>query len=172
MGNLIVRRLLQEGAQVRVIDVWEDTERPHEAEFVLGSILDKDAVKRAMQGIDVVHHTAALVPLTKSGDLFQQVNVEGTRIVAEAAVVAGAQSFVHLSSSAIFGKPACPVTDSARTASDRAGQAREAHTPNGRSASPAQTTPATGSTHRNDPVWPKWPNVAGELVVPVQWGCL
>jgi len=116
LGNLIVRRLLDQGSHVRILDIWDDGGRPKEAEFVLGNLLDPGALKRAMQGIDVVHHTAALVPLTKSGDLFQRVNVEGTSMVAKEAVAAGAQSFVHLSSSAIFGKPACPVGEDAKPA--------------------------------------------------------
>ncbi len=116
LGNLIVRRLLAEGACVRVLDIWEDSERPREAEFVLGNLLDESVVKKAMQGVNIVHHTAALVPLTKSGDLFHKVNVDGTRIVAREAVAAGAQSFVHLSSSAIFGKPPCPVREDAKLA--------------------------------------------------------
>jgi nucleoside-diphosphate-sugar epimerase len=116
LGNLIVRRLLDEGACVRILDIWDDSQRPRDAEFVLGNLLDQNAVKKAVQDIDVVHHTAALVPLTKSGDLFQKVNVEGTRLLAREAVAAGAQSFVHLSSSAIFGKPVCPVTMEAKPA--------------------------------------------------------
>jgi nucleoside-diphosphate-sugar epimerase len=116
LGNLIVRRMLDQGAHVRVLDIWDDSQRPKGAEFVLGNILDPSALKRALAGIDVVHHTAALVPLTKSGDLFHRVNVDGTRMLAQEAVAAGAQSFVHLSSSAIFGKPACPVKSDAKPA--------------------------------------------------------
>lgn len=116
LGNLIVRRLLDEGAQVRILDIWDDPERPKDAEFILGNLLDESAVKKAVQGVDVVHHTAALVPLTKSGDLFRKVNVEGTRLVAQEAVAAGTQSFVYLSSSAIFGRTPCPVTIDAKPA--------------------------------------------------------
>jgi len=113
LGNLIVRRLIEQGQPVRILDVWEDPTRPPEAEFILGSVIDPAAVKKAVHGIDVIHHTAALVPLTKSGNLFHQVNVEGTRLVAEEAAAAGASFFVHLSSSAIFGKPPCPVAPGA-----------------------------------------------------------
>jgi nucleoside-diphosphate-sugar epimerase len=59
-----------------------------------------------MQGVDVVHHNVALVPLTKSGRVFWDVNVTGSINAAELAVRAGVKSFVHMSSSAIYG---CPV---------------------------------------------------------------
>jgi nucleoside-diphosphate-sugar epimerase len=112
LGNLIARRLLQRGERVRVLDVWEDPTRPPEIEFVRADICDADAVRASMVGADIVHHNAALVPLTKSGPRFWEVNVNGSRIAAEQAVKAGIKAFVHMSSSAIFGVPKdCPVTE-------------------------------------------------------------
>ncbi len=106
LGSAIARRLIERGDEVRILDVWEDEGRASEAEFVRCDILDREGVAAAMRGVDVVHHNVALVPITKSGDRFWTVNVEGTRIAAEEAVRAGASAFVHMSSSAIFGRPA------------------------------------------------------------------
>lgn len=113
LGNLIARRLLERGERVKVLDVWEDPSRPKEIEFIRCDVRDSQGVARAMQGIDIVHHNAALVPLTKSGDQFWAVNVEGSRVTAQAAAAAGVQAFVHMSSSAVFGIPQrCPITES------------------------------------------------------------
>jgi len=110
LGNLIARRLLERGARVRVLDVWEDPSRPRDIEFVSCDIRDRAGVAAAMRGVDVVHHNVALVPLTKAGPRFWEVNVDGSRIAAEEAVRAGVSAFIHMSSSAIFGAPAaCPV---------------------------------------------------------------
>lgn len=112
LGNLIARRLHARGEQVKILDIWEDPTRPPGIESVICDICDRPGVAAAMHGVDVVHHNAALVPLTKSGDKFWQVNVTGSRIVAEEAVRAGVTSFIHMSSSAIFGiPPACPITE-------------------------------------------------------------
>ncbi len=112
LGNLIARRLLARGEHVRILDIWEDPSRPKEIEYVECDIRNRDGVAKAMRGIDVVHHNVALVPLTKSGEKFWQVNAGGSRIAAEEAVRAGVKSFVHMSSSAIFGAPKkCPITD-------------------------------------------------------------
>jgi nucleoside-diphosphate-sugar epimerase len=112
LGNLIARRLLEHGERVKVLDIWEDPSRPREIEYVHCDIRNLDAVRQAMRGVEVVHHNAALVPLTKSGPGFWEVNVEGSRIAAQAAIEAGVQSFVHMSSSAIFGAPEhCPITE-------------------------------------------------------------
>lgn len=115
LGNLIAIHLIARGEEVRILDIWEDHARPQKAEFIQASVLDREAVARAMQGVDIVHHTAALVPLTKAGDMFRQVNVEGTRIVAEEAVKAEVKCFIHTSSSAIFGCAPCPITNDTPT---------------------------------------------------------
>jgi nucleoside-diphosphate-sugar epimerase len=112
LGNLIARRLHARGEKVRVLDVWEDLSRPKEIEFVHCDIRDVAGVERALRGVDVVHHNVALVPLTKAGPEFWSVNVEGSRIAAQQAAKVGVKTFIHMSSSAIFGVPEkCPVTN-------------------------------------------------------------
>lgn len=112
LGNLIARRLLERGDRVKVLDIWEDQTRPKEIEFIHCDIGNRDGVFNAMRGVDVVHHNVALVPLTKSGPKFWEVNVEGSRLAAEAAVRAGVKAFIHMSSSALFGVPKTfPITD-------------------------------------------------------------
>jgi nucleoside-diphosphate-sugar epimerase len=111
LGNLIARRLRARGEDVAILDIWDDPTRPRDIAFINADIRDRDKVRAAMQGVDVVHHNVALVPLTKSGRQFWEVNVDGSRIAAEEAVKAGVRSFVHMSSSAIFGAPKVnPVT--------------------------------------------------------------
>ena len=112
LGHLIVRRLLEKGERVRSLDVWESPDHPPEAEFVNCNVLDRDGVAKAMRDVGIVHHNAALVPLTKSGAQFAEVNHTGSKIMAEEAVRAGADAFVYMSSSTVFGKPAfCPITN-------------------------------------------------------------
>ena len=111
LGNLIARRLLERGEQVSVLDIWEDPTRPTDINFIHADIRDRSAVAKAMSGIDIVHHNVALVPLTKSGQKFWEVNVDGSLIAAEEAAKAGVNSFIHMSSSAIYGIPeSCPIT--------------------------------------------------------------
>ena len=109
LGNLIARRLLAEGETVRILDVWDKPSRPPEIEFVHCDVRDAAGVGKALAGIDVVHHNAALVPLTKSGKEFASVNIDGSRIVAEQAA-GRVQALIHMSSSAIYGSPDCPIT--------------------------------------------------------------
>ncbi|NDD66439.1 NAD-dependent epimerase/dehydratase family protein [bacterium] len=105
MGNIIAKRLLEKGHEVRVLDRWDDPQRSPDIEFMGGDIRDSERVRQAMKGVEVVHHNAALVPLTKSGQLFWDVNVNGTRVAATEAARAGVSHFIHMSSSAVFGSP-------------------------------------------------------------------
>jgi nucleoside-diphosphate-sugar epimerase len=116
IGNLVARRLRERGEQVRVLDIWEDPTRPADIEFVNASVTDRDGVRAAMQGIDVVHHNAALVAQTDAGQKYYEVNTEGSRIVAEEAAKAGVKSIIHTSSTAVFGVPAEePITNNTPT---------------------------------------------------------
>jgi len=112
LGNLIARRLLERGERVRILDLWEDKSRPTDIEFANCDIRDREGVAKAMRGVDIVHHNVALVPLTKSGAKFREVNVGGSRLAAEEAVKAGVKAFIHMSSSALFGAPdQFPITE-------------------------------------------------------------
>jgi nucleoside-diphosphate-sugar epimerase len=116
LGSLIAKRLYQQGEQVKVLDIWDDPTRPEGIEFINCDIRDRDGVAQAMGGVEVVHHNVALVPLTKSGDKFWEVNVTGSRIAAEEAVKAGVDAFVHMSSSAVYGTPETqPITNGTPT---------------------------------------------------------
>lgn len=112
MGMLIAQNLLGKNQDVVSLDIWEAPDRSKDIEFIAGSVLDRDVVARAMKGVEVVHHAAALVPLTKAGRQFHEVNVNGTRVVAEEAAKAGVRFFIHTSSSTVFGKPRCPANNS------------------------------------------------------------
>ena len=110
LGNMIANRLLEKGERVRVLDIWDFPGRSADIEYVHCDIMDRDGVRRAMQDVSVVHHNAALVPLTKSSQGFRKINRDGSRIVAEEAVGAGVDAFIYMSSSAIFGKGKSPIT--------------------------------------------------------------
>jgi nucleoside-diphosphate-sugar epimerase len=108
-GNLLAKQLLAKGESVRILDVWDDPSRPKEIEYVEADIRNRDKVSQALRGIDIVHHNAALVPLTKAKKPFFEVNAHGSRIVAEESVKSGIKAFVYMSSSALFAKSQSPI---------------------------------------------------------------
>lgn len=106
IGTAAALRWRAVGHPVRGVDLTPDPGGRWEAAGAVTSaadITDPDAMAAFCEGLDTVVHTAALV--AESGDLavFRRVNVEGTRVVAEAARAAGVRRFVHLSSVMVYG---------------------------------------------------------------------
>ena len=105
-GSLLVQRLITAGHQVRVLDLNDTPDRPSAVEFVCGDIRNPGDVHTATEGVDIVFHNVAQVPLAKDKDLLRTVNIDGTRILLDACIEHKVRKVVHTSSSAIFGIPA------------------------------------------------------------------
>jgi nucleoside-diphosphate-sugar epimerase len=104
-GEIVVKRLLERGRRVRVLDLVDNADRAQSAEFVRGDIRDAKAVQSALEGVDVVHHNVAQVPLAKDRHEFWSVNVDGTEKLLQSALDAGVRKVVMTSSSAVYGVP-------------------------------------------------------------------
>jgi dihydroflavonol-4-reductase len=88
VGSHVARQLSEQGADVRV-------ER--------ADLLDRAALDRALGGCEAVVHVAALYSYDADPALIEQVNVEGTRNLLEAAARAGLRRVVHTSTAGTCG---------------------------------------------------------------------
>ena len=117
-GSHLVRRLLARGFTVLVLDtspgLFADELRGRGAELTIGSVTDPDVVDRLTRGVRHVYHLAAVFrQINVQDSLYQSVNVDGTRIVAEAALRHGVESFVYCSTQGVHGHVAAPPGDEA-----------------------------------------------------------
>jgi nucleoside-diphosphate-sugar epimerase len=111
-GTVVAEQALTRGDAVRILDLNPPGPELAAAEFVAGDVRDRNAVRGACEGVDVVFHNVAQVPLAKDRALFDEVNVGGTANVLVAARDARVAKVVHTSSSAVFGIPEHnPVTE-------------------------------------------------------------
>ena len=111
----MVQHLLSRGGAVRILDVNRPDAAPPGVDVIQGDVRDAAIVRRACEGVDVIHHNVALVPLARDRSGFWSVNEGGTRVVLDAALAAGVRKVVHMSSSAIYGAPKSnPVDESTR----------------------------------------------------------
>ncbi len=111
-GSLLLRKLMARGAECSILDISDADDRPQEVQFHKTDIRDAEGVARACEGIEVVFHNVAQVPLAKDKKIFNEVNIGGTRNLLEAALKEGAKKVVCTSSSAVFGVPKSnPVTE-------------------------------------------------------------
>lgn len=115
-GKALVRRLLDEGHQVVALDYQEGLKteelRQWGAEVVIGTVTDKDVVQRCMEGVDIVQHLAAAFrELDVPHSFYDEVNIEGTRNVLEAAKQAGVKKFIYCSTCGVHGNVDNPPAD-------------------------------------------------------------
>lgn len=114
-GTLLVDALVKEGKRVRILDI-HDADLPAGVEKHRADIRDRNAVERACEDVEVVHHNVALVPLAKDKEAFWEVNEGGTRNLLDAAKKQGVRKVVSMSSSAVYGAPdKNPVDDATPT---------------------------------------------------------
>jgi nucleoside-diphosphate-sugar epimerase len=106
IGLALARRLAGDGARVLGLDLDESARGrvvATGARFERCDTTDALSVRKALDGAELVVHTAARVSDWGPMDDFVRVNVEGTRNLLEAATAAGASRVVHISSVAIWG---------------------------------------------------------------------
>lgn len=109
MGSAVVRALLADGQQVRVLARSQSNTRNLDGldvEIVRGDITQQDSVERAMAGCDNVYHLAALVSFWEPRDRradFYRVNVDGSRNVFKAALQSGVSKVVYTSTISTIG---------------------------------------------------------------------
>jgi len=98
VGSRIAQRFLLEGMSVRALD-----QRPVDVtgvESCVGDVTDPDAVQRATVGAALVVHCAAVISGTPEETM--RVNAEGTSVLLEAAMQAGCERFLYMSTAAVY----------------------------------------------------------------------
>lgn len=115
IGSHLAERLINLGANVRAFVHYNSLGRwgwldhsPVKDEFdiVIGDIADRDSVRHAVQGVDMVFHLAALIGIPYSylaPSSYVQTNVVGTLNILQSALDAGVERVVHTSTSEAYG---------------------------------------------------------------------
>lgn len=112
IGSHIVRALVQRGDQVRVLDNLctgfrhNLLEVASEVEFIEGDVADPSVVARAVKGIELIYHEAALASVPMSLEKPLATNhacVTGTVNLLDQAVKAGVRRLVYAASSSAYG---------------------------------------------------------------------
>jgi nucleoside-diphosphate-sugar epimerase len=106
-GGHVLERLLARGDSVKAL-VREGSVQPalttHRVEIVRGVLGSAGDAQRLVQGCDAVVHVAAVYRTAGHPDsYYREVNVDGTRVLLEAAFAAGVRRFVHTSTVGVHG---------------------------------------------------------------------
>ncbi len=105
LGINLTRYLLQRGHDVTSLDIADfDYPERSQVKIIKGDIRDRSSVDRAMEGIDIVVHTAAALPLYKKEDIYST-DLDGTSNVFQSAYDHKITRCIHISSTAVYGIP-------------------------------------------------------------------
>jgi len=124
IGSNLAEELIRRGARVTIIDNFLTGFRENldeivgDFEFVEGDINDDDAVRRAVEGAEIVFHEAALPSVPRSVDdpaETHHVCATGTFNVLDKARAAGVRRFIYAASSSAYGdQPTLPKSENMR----------------------------------------------------------
>jgi len=128
IGKSLTKTLLRSGYKVVCFDLSEQFYRNMDffrsvntdnLEIHSGSILDNNALRKSIKGVDIVVHLAAMLGVQKTEDDKLgciEVNISGTNNVLNAAVSHNVKKFVFASSSEVYGEPDVnPIVESQTT---------------------------------------------------------
>jgi nucleoside-diphosphate-sugar epimerase len=105
LGINLVRYLLDKGHNVVSLDIAPfDYPEKNRVKIITGDIRDRSSVDRALEGVDIVVHTAAALPLYKPADIYST-DIDGTRNILQSALEHKAERVIHVSSTAVYGIP-------------------------------------------------------------------
>lgn len=117
IGSHLADELVAHGYRVRALDVLlpqvhgENRSRPSylnpEVDLVVGDVRDREAVRRALEGVDAVYHFAAAVGVGQSMyevAHYTSVNNLGTAVLMEALIERPVQRLVVASSMSVYGE--------------------------------------------------------------------
>lgn len=96
--NWDVRALCRKGSRTAFLEGIGAT-------IVHGDLADREALRDACHGVDVVYHAAARVGDWGPWEDFVRISIEGTQYLLEAAGAASVKRFLHISSISVYGHP-------------------------------------------------------------------
>jgi NADH dehydrogenase len=107
MGSRLVRGLVEKGEKVRVLTLPNDPfvesrlkDLGDAVEVRYGDVSNAETLEGVFDGVKTTYHLAAIL-INKNPEMFEKINVNGTRNILEGSIAAGAEHFVFVSSASV-----------------------------------------------------------------------
>jgi len=104
-GINMIRYLLKNDYSIVSIDLAEfDYPEKDRIQIIKGDIRNTDSVRKALENVDLVIHSAMALPLYPKEEILTT-GIDGTKILLEESFQKGIKRFIHISSTAVYGIP-------------------------------------------------------------------
>ena len=106
LGINAVRYLLDRSHDIVSLDLaeFDYDDVKEKIKIITGDIRDKEVVDQSMEGVDIVIHTAAALPLYTPEEIYST-DIDGSKNLLESAANHKVKRFIHISSTAVYGIP-------------------------------------------------------------------
>ncbi|MEM4156482.1 MAG: NAD-dependent epimerase/dehydratase family protein, partial [Archaeoglobaceae archaeon] len=112
LGGHLTRKLADEGYNVfAMVRKTSDTSRLEGIDKRYADLLDYESLKEATKGVDIVIHLGAYYTFYGKKELYQKINVEGTKNLLEAVLKNGVKRFIYCSTTEVIGPVKNPPAD-------------------------------------------------------------
>ena len=104
VGSSLVKRFLDDGYEVINIDLLDLYIAHPKYTYFREDILNLESIRPYFNGVDIVIHAAAKLPLHKKKSQYKEINIQGTKNIITLSNDFKIKYFMYLSSSAVMGK--------------------------------------------------------------------
>ena len=106
LGINLIRYLFERGHEILSLDVadFNYPDMKDKITVIKGDIRNRETVKKALEGVDQVIHTAMALPLYEENEILTT-GIDGTKILLEESLAQNVDRFIHISSTAVYGIP-------------------------------------------------------------------
>lgn len=109
IGKRLVQVFIEEGFQVRAVDISADYLKESislGAEPFVAALEDKEALEKAVAGMDMVIAVAAVFDLNAPLTAMRSANVNGVSNLVQASLKNNIEQYIHFSTVGVYGRPA------------------------------------------------------------------
>ena len=106
LGINLIRYLFESGHEIVSLDVadFNYPDMKEKITVIKGDIRNRETVKKALEGVDQVIHTAMALPLYEEKEILTT-GIDGTKTLLEESLAKKVDRFIHISSTAVYGIP-------------------------------------------------------------------
>lgn len=107
IGSHLLNKVMEKSGHVRILALPNDEKakiyEKKGLDVIYGDISDSEIIEKALKGIEIVYHLAAVVSDWAPKELYKKVNIDGMENICESSLRKDVARFVYVSTNDVFG---------------------------------------------------------------------